>query len=254
MELMINTLIGYENIKSKYFIDNEGSVISKNGEKEKILKYRIGKRGYPYVTLRTKDNRNKTAKIHRLVALAFIENLDGKEQVNHINEDKLDNRVENLEWVTSKENINWGTRNERASESLKGRIYSTESRKIMSNSSKGIKNRSYKSMSYFKDNPTTLDIFKKHCTKKRWIFEDFEQILYENNLFYFKHKDESVYLNEITCYDERHYETKSIQKRKFKKMCEKRGWNYDDFKPIFDKEIQYKNSKEKLYFFFKILN
>ena len=44
--------------------------------------------------------------IHRLVALAFFENKEGKPIVNHINFNRLDNRLENLEWVTDKENVN----------------------------------------------------------------------------------------------------------------------------------------------------
>ena len=60
-------------------------------------------RGYRVATLHSGD-RMERAGVHRFVAQAFIPNPEGKEQVNHINGDKADNSVENLEWVTCQEN------------------------------------------------------------------------------------------------------------------------------------------------------
>lgn len=55
----------------------------------------------------------KTNYVHRLVAKAFIPNFDSLPEVNHKNEIKSDNRIENLEWITHKDNLNYGSRNEK---------------------------------------------------------------------------------------------------------------------------------------------
>ena len=69
----------------------------------KILKQNLKRNGYLTVDL-CKNNQVKTISVHRLVAIAFCDNVENKIQVNHKNGKKTDNRAENLEWVTISEN------------------------------------------------------------------------------------------------------------------------------------------------------
>ena len=104
----------WRNIKDypDYQVSNMGRVKSLKFGKEKILKNNKVSSGYLQVNL-SKDGKQKTYYIHRLVATAFITNPNNLSEVNHKNEDKTDNRVENLEWCNSKYNLNYGTRTER---------------------------------------------------------------------------------------------------------------------------------------------
>ena len=92
---------GYEGI---YQVSNLGRVKSFWFGKEKILAGGISNDGYPMIGL-CKNKKQKTFKIHRLVAIAFIDNIENKKTVNHINGIKQDNSVINLEWNNHKENM-----------------------------------------------------------------------------------------------------------------------------------------------------
>ena len=85
-----------------YTIDETGNVFSIR--KNKYLKQTINRNGYCKVTLQ-KDKYRKMFSVHRLVAQAYLKNYSNTLQVNHINGIKTDNRVENLEMVTAKENM-----------------------------------------------------------------------------------------------------------------------------------------------------
>ncbi len=84
-----------------YSISNLGQV--KNNNTGKILKQGI-KGGYSTLSLIDNDNNRKSWKTHRLVALAFIPNPENKSDVNHKDKNKINNCVNNLEWMTRKEN------------------------------------------------------------------------------------------------------------------------------------------------------
>ena len=127
---------GYENL---YEVSNlgrvrrlESFVTNKNGVKQKvpgkILKPGTA-RGYLTVNL-SKNGIVRTCSIHRLVSTAFIPNSDKKFQVNHLDEDKTNNTVENLEWCTAKENVNYGTRNKRTAEKLQKPVLCVELNQI----------------------------------------------------------------------------------------------------------------------------
>ena len=90
---------GFEGL---YEVSTKGRV--RNIRTGKVLKYVIGGMGYPFVNLYKANSKPKHIKVHRLVALAFIDNPDNLPEVNHIDEDKRNNDISNLEWCTASEN------------------------------------------------------------------------------------------------------------------------------------------------------
>lgn len=110
-----------------YQVSNKGNVKSLERErwngykwiinKERILKPGVIRNGYLQVSL-SKDGKHKILKVHRLVLMTFapIENMD-KFDVNHRDENKKNNNLNNLEWCDKKYNNNYGTRNQRSAQS-----------------------------------------------------------------------------------------------------------------------------------------
>lgn len=101
-------LPGYEGL---YRISNMGNIMSlpRKGTKGGLMVGVVHPKGYRQVSLR-KDGKQFTEKVHRLVALAFIPNPNNSPQVNHKDENKLNNRVDNLEWCDNTYNHEYGTR------------------------------------------------------------------------------------------------------------------------------------------------
>lgn len=85
-----------------YSINAEGVVI--NTETNKVLKTDLNSCGYKRVTLWSKEQRRIRCTVHRLVAIHFLPTEEGKDMVNHIDGNKLNNHHSNLEWVTCREN------------------------------------------------------------------------------------------------------------------------------------------------------
>ena len=133
-----------------YQISNLGRVKSLNYNKtgkEQVLTPGMNDKGYLQIGL-CKDGKRKPIRINRLVAIAFdlsipdhlkhipIERLE----VNHKDEDKTNNCVWNLEWCDSKYNNNYGTRNKRIADALKGVPKTEETKRKISETKKGVPN------------------------------------------------------------------------------------------------------------------
>ena len=173
--LKINTLEEFKKVQSHYYVCTCGKIISTHYSKLRILKSSKNREdGYKQVSLRTIDNNDITIKIHRLVAIAFVLNEDPVNNiyVNHLDEDKNNNCSVNLEWVTAKHNINYGTRGQRASISISKS--NKNNPKLM-----GKNNHKSKPFEYYESISTIRSNFKRTCNRQGWDFNDIEEIFAE---------------------------------------------------------------------------
>ena len=114
MDEIWHDIEGYEGL---YQISNKGRVKRLLGPSERIL--RPWDNGYGYMIIGLfKNGMHKRIRVHRLVAIAFVPNPHNLPEVNHKDENKKNNCVENLEWCDRVYNVNYGTRNERASRKI----------------------------------------------------------------------------------------------------------------------------------------
>lgn len=129
MQKLVKPVVGFE---ESYYITSDGEVFSKdriiktsNGRtlhwKGRKIKQFLDKHGYPYVVL-SKNGRSQTRFIHRLVALAFIENPNGYNVVNHKDCNPLNNNADNLEWCTQKYNVNYADAQAKHSNTVSNRV------------------------------------------------------------------------------------------------------------------------------------
>ena len=98
----------------KYIKGFENYLISKSGliysiKRKKLINQFADKYGYMQVVLY--NGKYQSFRVHRLVALAYLENANNHKVVNHLNGIKIDNRVDNLEWCSIKENVNHSWQN-----------------------------------------------------------------------------------------------------------------------------------------------
>lgn len=116
-----------KNYEGLYAVTSCGKVWSY--KRKKFLNPFSNEKGYLLVTL-CKDSVIKHYKVHRLVAEAYIPNPENKPQVNHIDECKTNNCLNNLCWMTGKENVNYGTGKERSAKARRKKVICIETGEI----------------------------------------------------------------------------------------------------------------------------
>lgn len=118
-------VVGFEGL---YAITENGEVWSYRTNR--FIKSFVRSNGYLQTLLVDKNGNKRTLKNHRMVAEAYIPNPDNLPDVNHIDENKLNNNVNNLEWMTHYDNMNYGNRNLKTSKALRKKVRCVELDKI----------------------------------------------------------------------------------------------------------------------------
>ena len=98
---MITEIKNYPN----YYVDELGNIYSSNGHDLRKIKPQVDTKGNYYMIRLIKDGKQYRKLVHRLVVETFVENPCNYPEVNHINNDMKDNRADNLEWCTHKQNL-----------------------------------------------------------------------------------------------------------------------------------------------------
>jgi hypothetical protein len=124
-------IIGYEGLYEVSDLGNVKSLNYKGTRQEKLLKVGKNHKGYLYIILCKKGLKQKNFKVSRLVAKAFIPNPNNLPQVNHLDGDKINNKVENLQWCTNQGNRDHAVENKLAN-TEKQRLAVKEANQIIS--------------------------------------------------------------------------------------------------------------------------
>lgn len=156
MEEVWRQVIGYQGLYEVSNFGNVRSIATSVGKQRAIiLKPQTVTKGYKSVRLYDLEHKGKTKRLHRLVWEAFNGEIPYGMQVNHIDENKANNALDNLNLMTNQENINWGTGNERRSKTEMNR--KSHSKPVICLSLSG---------EYIAEYPSQAEAYRKTGTKQ----------------------------------------------------------------------------------------
>lgn len=208
-------LAKYNYINESLFLTKYGLIVTKSGRIFRINKHnKYYKNGIdneivelPYFIwggYKIVNYKNKTYKVHRLIAKTFIPNPLNLPQVNHKDGNKLNNNYLNLEWCTQQQNTQHAYDNGLAKSNgnsmkgennpMYGKHHTEETKKKMSENRKGKKAWNKSTPFDYENKPCTIGQFKRVLEDTNYTLDDFEKFLFEkgkNNKYYFKFKKNS---------------------------------------------------------------